>query len=195
MKRTYFLVISAVFALLVACAPDAPSGQDAAKAKADARQPYVQKNDIEFNNYNKRQIVSDDPTTILWCTSAFPVTGAPLFTVPVAGKLTSGSKRPWPDSQVQYESSYSPELPGPDGMYGSSGDYRYGFTPGGQYVDFYNMQTFCTTEPTVWQKDSTTIVTQTDQGLLAAQKQAQALMAQGKNAEAQAVLSKAVGGR
>ena len=189
------VVVAALGLLALACSDSTQSSQQEQVAgKVAGRTGYVPKNNVEFNNYDQRQRIADDPTTILWCTSAFPVTGSPLFTVAVKGKLTSGNKRPWPDSQVKYQDSYSPELPGPDGMYGGSGDYRYGFTPGGQYVDFYNMQTYCTTEPSVWQRQKTTVVTQTDSGLFAAQQKAQELLKQGKTAEAQAVLAAAAGG-
>jgi hypothetical protein len=93
------------------------------RAKQDAvdtannRNYYTMKNDVEYKNYDRRIRLADDPTTILWCTSAFPGVPSSLFTVPIVGKQTSGSKRPF-DTE-----------PGPDGMYGTSGDYRYGFTP------------------------------------------------------------------
>jgi hypothetical protein len=184
------------FCMLVACNDTSQSSQqDQVNSKVANRHEYLPQHDVEFTNYNERQKIADDPTTILWCTSSFGNPSSPMFTIPVRGKLTSGNKRPWPNSQVRYQDSYSPELPGPDGMYGTSGEYRYGFTPGGQYVDFYNLDTFCTTEPTVWQRQSTTIVTKTDDGLLAAQQQARALLAQGKTAEAQAVLTAAAGGK
>ena len=141
---------------------------------------YVMKNDVEYRNYNRRQQLADDPTSILWCTSAFPVPGSPMFTIPIVGKLTSGSKRPFPISDTQ---------PGPDGMYGSSGEYRYGFTTSGMYADWYNMQTFCTTEPTVWQRQSTTLVMQADPELLRVQTAARAALARGDTAEANRILS------
>lgn len=179
------------------------SAQQAAQTKAETHAPYIPKNDVEFNNYNQRMKVSDDPTTIWWCTSAFPIPSSPLFTVPILGKLTSGSKRPYSTSQATTNTgtTYSPELPGPDGMFGSSGEYRYGFTPGGVYVDFYNLATFCTTEPSVWQRQDTKITLGTDSKLLAAQQQAQAILARhtpataADKAEAEAILVAAINGR
>ncbi len=161
------------------------TNQDSAMTQAELhaeRRPniYVMKNDVEFNNYNRRQVLADDPTSILWCTSAFPVPGSPMFTIPIVGKLTSGSKRPFPISDAR---------PGPDGMYGSSGEYRYGFTTSGMYADWYNMQTFCTTEPTVWQRQSTTLVMQADPELLRVQTAARAALARGNTAEANRILS------
>lgn len=162
------------------CDPPTTSAQDAAIAKANANVVYQPKNNTELNNYNARQKIADDPSTILWCTSAFPIPSSPLFTVPILGKLTSGSKRPFSTSIVNKGSSdgsYSPEIPGPDGMYGASDAYRYGFTPGGVYAEFSGaMETYCTTQPTVWQRQSTTIVLSPDQRLLAAQQQCSALV-------------------
>src|SRR3989344_2970871 len=158
------LLLGAV-GLIVACGmpndgtPQAQAQTEAIR-KAQANKPYVPENDLEIGNYNRRQRKADDPTTIMWCTSAFPIPSSPLFTVPVVGKLTSGNKRPYPTEQVRAGDgvNYFPELPGPDGMYGSSMDYRYGFTPIGMYVDWTGMPLFCTEEPTIWQREQTAIV-------------------------------------
>ncbi len=183
-KQILFGLALTVFLLTTAesCDPRTPQQQAADQAANEAaqRRAYIPTHDIEFKNYNERQKLADNPTTILWCTSAFPVPSSPLFTIPIVGKLTSSTKRPF-DSN-----------PGPDGMYGSSDPYRYGFTPGGQYVDFSNMQTFCTTEPTVWQRQTTAIVVKTDDRLLTAQKEAQAALAAGDKAKAQDILIKAM---
>jgi hypothetical protein len=40
--------------------------------------------------------------------------------------------------------------------------YRYGFTPGGQYVDFFNMATFCTTALTEFQRQETRVAVDYD---------------------------------
>jgi len=140
--------------------------QQAAATAAANHTPYVPVNAVEFSNYNTRQKISDDPTTILWCTTSFGNPSSPLITVPIAGKLTSGSKRPFASD------------PGPDGMYGASDPYRYGFTPGGVYVEFSgSMPTYCTTEPSVYQRQSTTITLGTDSKLLSAQNQARSALA------------------
>src|SRR5256885_5573748 len=60
--------------------------QAQAAAKAASHVVYVPHNDVELNNYNARQKLADDPTTLLWCTSSFPIPGSPMFTVPVFGK-------------------------------------------------------------------------------------------------------------
>lgn len=152
-----------------------------AQNRAENRSAYVPRNDLEFNNYDRRQQLSDDPTAILWCTSAFPIPSSPLFTVPIVGKLTSGGKRPFPAD------------PGPDGMYGTSGDYRYGFTPADQYAEWYNMPTFCTTEPTIWQRKETVIVMQNDPELLTAQNAAREALKKGDTKEANRILENAIG--
>lgn len=194
--------------LLTACPNDTggnKSAEQTAKDKAASHQVYSPTHDIEFKNYNQRQKIADDPTTILWCTSAFPIPSSPLFTVPVLGKLTSGSKRPYPTSTAAGGNNgagyYSPEIPGPDGMYGASDPYRYGFTPEGAYVEWANMSTYCSNQPTVWQRDNTSVSLAIDPTLALAQKQAQALLAAGtvnaagvnSNAdEAQAILVAAI---
>ena len=141
---------------------------------------YVMKNDVEFKNYNERQKIADDPNTILWCTFAFPMPSSPLVTVPVVGKLTSGGKRPF-DTE-----------PGPDGMYGSSGEYRYGFGPDGVYSDFYDLATYCTNKPMIWQREKTDIVMGTDLPLLAAQQKAQEALKNGNKQQAEQILAEAI---
>jgi hypothetical protein len=189
------VVMLVVFAFGAACdfvPTEQQKSQTEAVQRAADRHPYVPKNDLEFKNYDKRQRLADDPTAILWCTS-FPWGHKP-FTVPVVGKLTSGAKRPYPTEQVYNgtTSQWYPELPGPDGMYGSSGEYRYGFSPAGIYQDFYNMPTFCTMEPTVWQREETTIVLKIDEGLQKAHSAAQQALKSGKPAEATKILEDAI---
>lgn len=181
------------------------AAQQAAIAKANANKVYTPKNTVELNNYNQRQQIADDPTTILWCTGAFPIPSSPLFTVPILGKLTSGSKRPYSTSQVinlgTTGDRYSPEIPGADGMYGPSDAYRYGFTPGGVYVEFSgSMEVFCTTQPTVWQRQNTAIVVTTDDKLTQATRSCQNILPKppatptaAQAAQCQALLVAAVG--
>jgi hypothetical protein len=174
--------------------------QQEAQERARQAEIYVPKNGVELKNYNERLRFADNPASILWCTSAFEVPGSPLFTVPVVGKLTSGDKRPYnttrqwigPPNVSQWVTN---EVPGPDGMYGHSVEYRYGRTPAGILVDFTNMEMFCTSEPTVWQKEATAIVNAVDQPLADAQRQAQEMLARGDEAGAAQVLGAALGGR
>ncbi len=195
-KRSLLLMVIAVFCLMGdSCEDNSPAAQSRreAEAKSSQRASFIPKNDVEFKNYDRRQQIADDPTAILWCTSAFPIPSSPLFTVPIVGKITSGGKRPY---ATEYRNgnatSYYPELPGPDGMYGSSGEYRYGFTPGGIYADWYGMPTFCTTEPMVWQRESTTIVMQTDPLFSEAHSRAREALKAGKPDEARRILEEAI---
>lgn len=188
MKRLTIFALAAATLALAACDTPQYKAQREAELRAANRAAFVPQNALDFDNYDRRLRLSDDPTTIVWCSAAFPTPGAPIITVPIVGKLTSGGKRPFGTD------------PGPDGMYGSSGEYRYGFTPGGNMVDFTGIATFCTTEPTVWQREATTIVVAQDPGLAAASATAQRALA-GKigqpNAEAAALaaLTSATQGR
>ncbi len=175
------LILTTTLLLGCTATPQDQSAEEA-RERAESRRAFVQKNEVEFNNYNRRQMLADDPTAILWCTSSFPVPASPLFTVPVVGKLTSGSKRPYPKDG----------RPGPDGMYGSSGEYRYGFTPGDVYADWYGMSVFCTTAPMVWQREHTTIIMDTDKELLLAQRNAQKALRAGDKARASKIMTDAI---
>jgi hypothetical protein len=177
--------------------------------------PFIPKNGVEFSNYNKAQELYDSPSTIIWCTSAFPIPNSPLFTVPIAGKLTSSSVSFFPNKVERFYASddngaYYPELTSVDGMYhGSPPPYRYGFTPGGQYAEFNNaMPTFCTTALNSFQRKSTQISLTVDQAALKGQKKAEAALEAGQKVEpngatktapaskaaAQKALEEAVGG-
>jgi hypothetical protein len=183
MKRYFVMAAIAAATALVGCT-EQQMAQSEALNRAQSRKAYVPQNSLDFANYDRRQRMSDDPTTILWCTAAFPLANVPLVTYPIVGKLTSGGKRPF-DSD-----------PGPDGMYGSSGEYRYGFTPGGVMVDFYGAPTVCSTEPTVWQREKTEIIIKVDKNLSAATKMAERHLKAGgasSEANAEAVLLQALG--
>lgn len=166
MKR--FIIPGVVaLGLLVGCGTDKvvkSTAQDKAIQTAKTRANYVPVNDLEGRNYNARMVLGDNPATIIWC-SAYPTNpNVKPFTVPIVGKLTSGNKRPYPTQIViipDNYGSYNPELPGSDGFYGTSGEYRFGFDPGGQYHDFYNIETYCTSEPTLIQKNTTDIMVTT----------------------------------
>lgn len=132
------------------------------KAKFDERVPPDVTGEPEYQNYMKAQELYDDPANILWCTGAFPSSTAQLFTVAVAGKLTSSSVSYYPNNSVDYlgasDGAILVENQSVDGMYhGSPAPYRYGFTPAGQYVEFTSISTFCTTVPTEFQKQYITV--------------------------------------
>lgn len=199
-----FLLIALAFAMVgstVACGPSrqpskSSQAQSEAQTKARNADVYVPENSLELDNYNDRQKIADDPSTLLWCT-VFPTQpGAPINTFPIVGKLTSGSKRPYAVKVDRYGTgtkSWNPELPGPDGMFGSSGEYRYGFTPAGIYVDFYNLETLCTTEPLVIQREQTTFALEVDGDLEDAHARAREALAAGDNEGAQRILQEAIG--
>lgn len=174
------------------------------KSKQLQGQIYQSKNDIEFKNYNERQKIADSAATILWCTFFPPgvqgvgngSTQGQAFTVPIAGKLTSSNKRPYQSNYYGSDSDgvYPYENPGPDHMYGSSSEYRYGFDPTrGIYYDFTDLSSFCTTEPTVWQSTKTRIVVQTDRTLSNLTNQAEAAIKAGDPKRALGLLKKAEG--
>lgn len=108
--------------------------------------------EVEYNNYVDAQELYDDPSSIIWCTM-FPASpSAPTVTVPIRGKLTSSTVSFYPNQRKEYidGGEYNMEVmveaQSVDGMYhGSPPPYRYGFTPTGQYVDFFEIPTFCTT--------------------------------------------------
>jgi hypothetical protein len=153
----------AAIVTLSACEPTETPERDkqyeASAKKADSRKAPDVSGDTEYNNYIRAQEeVYDDPSTIIWCTVYPQSPNAPIFTVPIQGKLTSSSVSFYPSKMQHFNSSYytwSEETQSVDGMYhGSPPPYRYGFTPGGQYVDFTDLPTFCTTALTEFQKES-----------------------------------------
>jgi hypothetical protein len=191
----------ATIVTLSACTSNnsSPASDAAVKGNADLQnQVYVQKNNVEFQNYNDRQKVADDPATILWCTAYPSNPNARPTTYPIKGKLTSSEKRPFPTQVVEYGGNggrYTPELPGPDKMLGASVPYRYGFTPAGVYVDFTGLETTCTTQPTVYQKNSTDIVLKQDPTLTDASAKAKAALENKDPAKATKILEDAIGGK
>jgi len=149
------IALSLFLVILCSCVPDF-SYTDS--QQVEDREVYIPQNSTEFDNYNRRQQVADDPTTLLWCTFFPPTVGQEPFTVPIVGKLTSSGKLPIPTEQCCSDCAWGPELPGPDGMYGENGEYLYGFTPAGYYVEFTDLPSFCTTQPTIWQRNETRVV-------------------------------------
>lgn len=172
---------------------ESAKANDKVNSAANERTPYIPKNDVEYNNYNKAQEVADNPASILWCT-AFPAGGsAPIITIPIKGKLTSSSTSYFPGQQLHSSSSGSyglSENRSVDGMYhGNPPGYRFGFTPGGQYVSFEGgMNTLCTTALTQFQRQNTFISVDTDSTADAAQKEAEAALKAGDPAKAQDLL-------
>lgn len=184
------LIAATVTIGLTACLE--PTVQEKAYAaqdkKASARVAPDVTGDTEYNNYIKAQELYDDPANILWCTASFPSTASPIFTVPIAGKLTSSSVSYFPGASVDYSSSGNvlTENRSVDGMFhGSPGPYRYGFTPAGQYVDFTNLAVFCTTALTEFQRQSLEVSVSVDDGVTV---KAEELLKNGDAAGAQALI-------
>lgn len=153
--------------------------------RANQRQAYLPSHDVEFNNYNRAQQLYDSPSTILWCSTTWGNPSAPIVTVPISGKLTSSSVSLFPSTQTVIDTNttgktYSPERRSVDGMYhGSPPPYRYGFTPGGQYVDFFNMQAICTTALTKFQREKTQVSLTIDKGAQDATTKAEKVLKNG----------------
>lgn len=167
--------------------------QDQISRNAKQHSTYVPKNYVERNNYEKAQKLYDDPTTIIWCT-AFPNSPtAPIVTVPVAGKLTSSSTTFFaPEHSETNGDTGMAVLPSRsvDGLYHPNPpQYRYGFTPGGQYVDFFNLGTICTTAPMKFQTRS--IKFAIDPSLASADSRATSALKRGDKAGAQKILENA----
>lgn len=145
MKTTLFKVAFglAVLILIVLVIVGCGESQEDKEAKVRREHPAFQAhNYIERQIFNHRLEISDDPSTILFCTTlAFD---RPPKVDIIAGKLVSGSKRP--DPLYTYDNGYTIENQDAQGMHGQSVPYRFGFTPAGQYVDFTDLPTECTTE-------------------------------------------------
>lgn len=179
------LALLVIVIFLAACTANQKAALNASEANQNYA-PYPIKNFIDQRNYSWRLQVSDDPSMILWCTMFPPIPGTKPITIPIIGKLTSSGKRPFAgDSTMQVDDQ---------GMYGSSGEYRYGFGPTGmqEYYDITAMSTFCTTQPMLWQTQLTVVVQSKDNALLTASQQAHDLIAAGKLQEAQQVLDAAI---
>lgn len=174
-------------------ASDVLSGID---GKANNYKPFVQQfpNNAELRNYESAQRLYAQPTTIIYCTTTWGNASAPLVTVPIAGKLTSSSVSYYPSSRaykgsMDHIEEYTQERRSVDGLYhGTPPPYRYGFTPGGQYVDFFNMPTFCTTALTKFQRQQTKVSISVDAEARTADLQAQAALKRGDHAGADRIL-------
>jgi hypothetical protein len=205
MKRIATLAILAVMPLAAAACGGNRTPENNAYHRIDqhaqARTPYIPKNDVEFNNYNAAQRLYDSPDTIIWCSTTWGNASAPLVTVPVTGKLTSSSTTFFNPERMRDLSGdgINDTVPsGParsvDGLFHPNPpQYRYGFTPGGQYVDFFNMPTFCTTALTKFQRQGTKVTVSFDQQAQVAQRKAEAALRHGDKAGAAKALE-ALGG-
>jgi hypothetical protein len=79
-----------------------------------------------------------------------------------------------------------------DGLYHPNPpQYRYGFTPGGQYVDFFNLPTFCTTSVYKFQRKN--LLIKVDDELTKANQEATRALKDGNKRNAQRILEAAAG--
>jgi hypothetical protein len=118
-------------------------------------------------------------------------------TVPVSGKLTSSSTTFFSPTRTAGDYYDGTALPSRsiDGLFHPDPPkYRYGFTPGGAYVDFFNTETYCTSKPTKFQRQSTQVSLEADPGLGRADTKAQAALKAGRPQDAQKILEDAIGG-
>lgn len=199
--RRVVLAVAAAALLLPACAKDSDDHnqkRDVDK-RAEAYKAYLPKNTVELDNYNEAQRLYDSPSTIIWCSTTWGNASAPIVTVPIKGKLTSSSTTFFRPEEVvnkgtdgsgvvvsgrSVDGLFHPNPPG----------YRYGFTPGGQYVDFFNMATFCTTALTEFQRQETRVAVDYDDVARLADRRAEQALSRGDGAAAERILSDAVGG-
>jgi hypothetical protein len=200
-----YLVLATSCLLVAACGGMASSGADTAgdilskiDKQSNKTKPFVPPwPSPDYKNYDFANRLFASPNTILWCTTTWGNPSSPLVTVPVAGKLTSSSVSFFPSSRVRVYSDsgeYTPERRSVDGMYhGTPPPYRYGRTPGGQYIDFFNMPTLCTTQPLKFQREKTSIALSVDGALNTATNTAEAALKRGDRAGAQQALEDAIG--
>jgi hypothetical protein len=204
MKRRNALAACVAVAVIAGCGASVANDQlTKVDEQANKHQTFIPRNNVERNNYEKAQKLYDSPSTIIWCSTTWGNASAPIVTVPIAGKLTSSSVSFFPSTRAKiggggdsYETDeYTPERRSVDGMYhGTPPPYRYGFTPGGQYVDLFNMPTFCTTALTKFQRQKTQVAVEYDEAGLAADAQAEDALKRGDKAGAERILKDAVGG-
>lgn len=181
-----FVVISVLLALSGCTAAD--KAQQNAQIQSDNTNWYVPANPLDPANYNRRLQRLDDPTTILWCTYYPPTPGYQPITFAIQGKLTSSGKRPFE------QFSGSGEKVDAQGMYGTSTEYRYGFSPDGTYWEVYS-DGICTDQPTLVMQ-GTIMITSVDPNscLALAEVQARDALKTGDAKKASEILNAAITG-
>lgn len=198
--RTVLAIMAVAAAAAFAGCSDGSTPHDQAQAASDANtrafKAYVPGTpNTEQTNYNKAQELYNDPSSILWCSVLSQSSTAPIITVPIAGKLTSSTTTA---NQPEYakttggDSAVALPSASVDGLYHPNPPpYRYGFTPGGQYVDFFNTPTVCTTKPLEFQRQSVSV--KVDSSLSQATARASQALHSGNEDKAQAILEAAAG--
>lgn len=186
-RKLLLVALAAIVASfgLVACSLEEENANKNAKKQVDTEAkkltPYLPQNDVEFDNYNRAQRLYDSPDTIIWCSTTWGNSNSPIVTVPIAGKLTSSSTTFFnPVEVINNDESGSgvatPARSVDKLFHPNPPQYRYGFTPGGQYVDLFNMPTFCTTALTQFQREATRVALSVDPAVERAQTQAEAAL-------------------
>ena len=134
-KIILVVMLSAMLLSLVGCEETTRSKMDnQAEKKAEQAVRMIEQSptpsldrSLERENIVKRLKITNDPNTLQWI---YPMSaGRVIGRFPVLGKITSGSKKLTPDTDV-----YNSNRPMPDemGAYGSSGDYVFWFDPAGR---------------------------------------------------------------
>jgi hypothetical protein len=173
---------------------------------ASKKRAYIPTRDVELNNYNRAQQLYDQPDTIQWCTFTFSTPSSPIITVPIAGKLTSSSTTFFnPNATVKTDVGGDGFGAVPvgigaarsvDGLYHPNpAPYRFGFTPGGQYADFTQLPTFCTTALSSFQRQSTQVDVSIDPQAQKLTDQAEAALRNNDPKAAQAALQPLASGK
>lgn len=195
------LVLALVALIMTGCSDGSSNSEKTAQAavatSTATRGPiYVPHNNVEFNNFNDQQKLADDPSTILWCSVLQQSSTAPVITIPIAGKLTSSTTSVLnPESVHNGAGNTEDVLPATsvDGLYHvGAPPYRFGFTPGHQYVEFFNLPTLCTTQPLEVQRQSVSV--KVDSSLNDATRRASEALARGDDQQAQQILETAASG-
>ncbi|MEH0110640.1 hypothetical protein V6N00_13090 [Tersicoccus sp. MR15.9] len=189
LKAPIALVLISLAALsLTGCTASQQASQEV-NTKAENRSPYMPQNDVEYNNYNAAQKMYDDPNSIIWCTTSFPNNSSPLVTIPIRSKLTSSSV-----SYFRGTDSSGYDQRSVDGMYhGNPPGYRYGFTPSGDYVDFFGLNVLCSSKLQNYQRQETKVsITGNSDAVTQAQKDAEEALKRGDTSKATQLLQDAV---
>lgn len=194
--RILAVLLVAMF-FLTACDQGRTSDEQKVNNRAKKMHPYLPQHHVEADNYNRAQQLYDTPSTIIWCSTTWGNASAPIVTVPIAGKLTSSSTTFFSPERWDGDSDGNVVLPNRsvDGLYHPNPpQYRYGFTPGGQYVDFFGMPTLCTTALTKFQRQETKVSLSVDPKDKAADSAAQAALKRGDKATAERILERETSG-
>jgi hypothetical protein len=170
----------------------------AAEANREKFTPYIPKNEVEGKNYNKSQELYDNPNTILYCTILPTNPTLKAITIPIAGKLTSSSVSAFPSQEIHYDNEGGntvTERASVDGLFhGSPPPYRYGFTPGGNFVEVWSGdEGICTTSPTEIQTQ--TLSVGFEGSVDAATAEAEKALEAGEPAKAEQIIAEGVKSR